>query len=121
MTEAGIARIRETAARRTYTHTAETKQKISASLRGRNRGRRHLNRKPPVPFADEHRAKLSEANRRRTGTKYKPRTAKIVMSDETKLKISRGNLGKRRTPEQCANLSAGHRAAKLRRQAETTA
>jgi len=70
-----------------YKHTDEARGKMSATRKG-------------VPFTEEHRRKIGEANSRR------------VLSEETKAKISASKKGVRlppRTKEHCAKIGAGLR------------
>lgn len=68
--------------------TEETKLRMSASLKGKNLGRKHT---------PETCAKLSAAHKGK------------VFSKETRLKLSEAAKGKIKTPEHCANMSASRK------------
>lgn len=84
--------------------TVETRGKISAANTGRI-------------FSEEHRAKLSAANRRRTQseeTRAKIRAARLgrLLSADHREKLSLGHAGKRHTDESRAKIGAAHRGRK---------
>ena len=83
-------------------HSEKTKQKMSVSKRGIN------NPNYGKKCSDEAKAKISLANKCKSKMKGElhPQFGK-QRSEETKNKISKANSGKKRTIEQCKNISNG--------------
>lgn len=85
-------------------YTAEHKQKISESNKGRPFSEEHKRKLRKAhkgrPFSEEHRRKISEAR------KGKPRFKGKTHSEETKRKISEAHKGKTFSEESRAKLSA---------------
>ena len=104
--------------------TAETRARMSHSMRGNTNGLG----KTLAPFTTEHRAKLSAAHRGKTlsaehranigaahlGKKWPGR----VLSDDHKAKVGTFHRGRKRSPETCAAISAGKLAGAAARKQE---